>query len=298
MKKLFAIALTVVMLAALTFSCFALPAARQEIAVYKNTPTLDGIILEDEWDAENALEMTTENCNPWTGEVSNGVTFYYGWDDTGLYVAAHVVDNDVVQPADTASVYNMDAFQIALDPAGLIGNAGGGGGMFFSIGLTVDNVLGAVYHPYGGGSGDPFEYTGAGRICGDGWEFEMVIPWTSIEILANDGYEFHHGDGQFINAIICMLDRDDGGSTVNCYKTSLSTAPDSFKPADYALQLVLHDEIAPSLVVEVEDEAEDDAPAAEAAAEAPKTSAKTADASVLLAVVGILGSGIVISKKH
>ena len=294
MKKVLSAAMAVSVVAALAVSASALYADRQDVTVYRNTPTLDGVINNGEWDIDNAIDMTEANCEPWEGEISNAVYFYYSWDDTGLYLAADVADDDVILADDPIAVYGKDAFQIALDPHGLLGDDGQGGGMFYSIGPMVDGSLGAVYHPYGGAP-EEFEYTGAYSMTDSGWQFEMVIPWTSIEILADDGYAWTHADGEFINAIICVLDRDDDCNIKNHYKTAIEDRV-TFAPADYALKLNLSTYVAPSLE-------EPEEPAAGEPTDAPVDDAPiaptTADAGIVAAaVVMAAAAGVVLSKKH
>ena len=293
MKKILASAMAVSMVAALAVSASALYADRQDVTVYANSPTIDGTINAGEWDQSNAIDMTTDNSEPWIGEINNAVYFYYSWDEKGLYLAADVADTDVVKAADISDAHGKDAFQIALDPAGLIGNDGGDGGMFYSIGPLEDGNLGAVYHPYGGAP-EEFEYSGAYSITDRGWQFEMIIPWSSIEILADDGYAWTHADGQTINALLCMLDREEEGTVTNAYKLAIADRV-SFLPEDYPLKLVLSTYVAPSLEVEepaVEEPAVD-APAADT------TAPTTADAGfVAAAAVMAVAAGVVLSKKH
>ena len=290
MKKLLAGAMTVSLVAALAVSTSALLADRQDVTVYANTPTLDGTINAGEWDQANAIDMTTDNSEAWAGEINNAVYFYYSWDEKGLYLAADVLDTDVCKAADISDVYGKDAFQIALDPAGLIAADGGQGGMFYSIGPLEDGTLGAVYHPYGGAA-EEFDYSGAYSITANGWQFEMIIPWTSIEILAADGYEWKHADGGTINALLCMLDREEEGTVTNAYKLAIADRV-SFLPEDYPLNLVLSTYVAPSLEVEE--------PAADETVDAPATTAPTtADAGIVAAAaVMAVAAGVVLSKKH
>ena len=228
----------------------------------------------------------------WSGdEINNLVYFYYSWDDNGLYLAADVSDTDVCKPADTSEVYNLDAFQVAIDPAGLIGDDAGGGAMFYSIGPMQDGKLGAVYHPYGGAAED-FDYTGAYTMTDDGWQFEMIIPWTSIEILGGDGYDWKHADGEIINALLCVLDREEDGAVAHTYQITNAGAV-TFAPVDYPLELHLSTYVAPSL--EVEEPAVD-----EPAVDAPvDTAPTTADAGIVAAAaVMAVAAGVVLSKKH
>ena len=126
----------------------------------------------------------------------------------------------------------------------------------------------------------------------NGWQFEMVIPWTSIEILADDGYEWHHADGEYMNALICMLDREEDGATTNAYKVAIDGRV-SFDPADYPLKLNLSTYVAPSLEVEEEPVVE------EPAADTPVETPVTADAGIVAAAaVMAAAAGVVLSKKH
>ncbi len=295
MKKILTGVLAVSLLASLAISASAIAdEERTDVTVYFNTPTIDGVINNGEWDQANALDVTADNAMLWVGdEINNLVYFYYSWDDTGLYLAADVSDTDVVKAADTSEVYGKDAFQIAIDPAGLIGEEGvQGGAMFYSIGPMEDGALGAVYHPYGGAAED-FEYTGAYSMTDDGWQFEMIIPWSSVEILGGDGYEWKHADGETINALLCVLDRESDGSEY-CYQITNAGAT-TFAPVDYPLELHLSTYVAPSLEVEepAADEPAVDAPAADT------TAPTTADAGIVAAAaVMAVAAGVVLSKKH
>ena len=294
MKKLLAGAMAVSLLAALTVSTAAIAdEERADVTVYFNTPTIDGTINAGEWDQANALDVTADNAMLWTGdEINNLVYFYYSWDESGLYLAADVCDTDVCKPADISEVYNLDAFQIAIDPAGLIGKDGGAGAMFYSIGPMQDGKLGAVYHPYGGNP-EEFDYTGAYTMTDDGWQFEMIIPWTSIEILGGDGYEWKHADGEVINALLCVLDREEGGAVSNNYQIT-KTGAVTFAPVDYPLELNLSTYVAPSLEVEE--------PAADEVVDTPvadTTAPTTADAGIVAATaVMAVAAGIILSKKR
>ncbi len=293
MKKILTGVLAVSLLASLAISASAIAdEERTDVTVYYNTPTIDGTINAGEWDQANALDVTADNAMLWSGdEINNAVYFYYSWDDTGLYLAADVLDTDVCKPADTSEVYNLDAFQIAIDPAGLIGDEGGGGAMFYSIGPMQDGKLGAVYHPYGGAAED-FDYTGAYTMTDDGWQFEMIIPWTSIEILGGDGYDWKHADGEVINALLCVLDREEDGAVANCYQIT-KTGAVTFLPEDYPLELHLSTYVAPSLEVEE--------PTVDETVDAPvdTTAPTTADAGIVAAAaVMAVAAGVVLSKKH
>lgn len=292
MKKLFTMLLAALCVASMGIVASA--ADRTPVTVYYNTPELDGVITDGEWDKDNAIVMDASNCQAWGGEITNAITFYYSWDDEGLYAAAQVKDNDLMIPANSSEVYAKDCFQIAIDPAGLLGKANQGGGMFYSIAVCQGETLGAVYHPYGGAAED-FNYEGAARLTSDGWEFEMLIPWTSIEILGGDGYAWEHAEGETINALIACLDRNSDGSS-NMWKTVLAgVEATDFTPANYALELKLEKAVAPSLETEAEVV---DVPVDDATVDAP-VAPQTFDAGVIAAVAAIVSAaGYAVSKKR
>jgi len=208
--------------------------SRQNKNVVYATPEIDGVLSEGEWSSISSHVINADNAVAWAGETISEVVFHYAWDDEGFYLAADVEDEDVCLASGIEAVYNLDAVQIALDPAGLIGAAELGGGMFFSIGPMEDGALGAVYHPYGGAA-EAFDYTGAYNVTDNGWQFEIMIPWTSIEILADDGYAWTHEANEVINALFCVLDRDADGE--NLYMSAIDEL--SFSPSDYPYALRL-----------------------------------------------------------
>ncbi len=213
------------------------PTERLKVDVVYATPEIDGVLKTGEWNYDNAAIINADNAVAWAGDVISDAVMYYAWDDNGLYIAGDLKDTDICLAPSIEEVYTLDAMQIALDPAGLIGKADLGGAMFYSIGPMEDGKLGAVYHPYGGAA-EAFEYTGSYSLTDDGWQFEMMIPWTSIEILAEDGYAWNHAENEVINALVCVLDRDEDGAVVNCYQTSISGSPD-FSPMNYPYALKL-----------------------------------------------------------
>ncbi len=214
----------------------AVPTGRQNKNVVFATPEIDGVLNDGEWNNDSSIVINEENGVAWAGETISDVVFYQAWDDNGLYLAGGIEDDDLCLAPSIENVYNLDALQFALDPAGLIGNAGGGGGMFFSVGPMEDGTLGAVYHPYGGAA-EAFDYTGAYSVTENGWQFEIMIPWTSVEVLEEDGFAWTHAANEVIDALFCVLDRDEEGAVANCYMTAIDEL--SFTPADYPYALKL-----------------------------------------------------------
>ncbi len=213
---------------------------RNTLNINYASPDTDGVLSEDEWDPACSVVLNKDSAAAWLGEVTGDVTYYFAWDSEGLYMAADVIDNDLLVPSDISQVYILDAVQFAMDPAGLIASDGGSGGMFYSIAMLSDGNLGALYHPYGGG-GKIFVYEGAASKTDKGFSFEIFIPWKeSIEILSKDGYSWTHGEGETINFILAMLDRDKNGTVSNCYTNAVaSDGTVDFSPANYSWTMTL-----------------------------------------------------------
>lgn len=302
MKKFGFTFLALAMSAVLTLSCFA--ADRTAIDVPEGTPTIDGEIDNAEWNRDNYIVMDSTNCQAWAGEIADQVTFYYYWDAQGLYCGAKVVDSDVNLTTDGSSPYGLDCFQIALNPNGMI--ADDQQGIFFSMGVTDTGNVEVQRHNYQDGLITD-KCTGKGKQTADGWQMELLIPWTEINVLDT---QFTPAEGFNFSAIICLLDRDDGGATTNAFKTVL---PDGdvadFTVGSYALTLnlvaavdIATEDAAAAPAEEAAPAAEEAAPATDAAAEtaAPVAAAQTSDVVVAFAALATLAAAaaVVITKKN
>ena len=281
-------------------------AATTPISVPKATPTIDGEIDALEWNRDNYIEMDSSNCQAWAGEIIDKVTFYYYWDDSGLYCAAKVIDEDVNLCYDGDSPYTLDCFQIALNPGNLID--GVDQGILFSIGVTDNGNVEEQRHNYEDGLITE-NCVGKGKTNDDGWQLELLIPWDQINVLDT---KFTPEVGYKLDAIICLLDRDDGGGTTNAFKTVLPDGDvNDFTVASYALTLTLEEEKAAEEVLAIEEEAapaeaapaeapaETPAPVAEAAAPAPAPAPQTSDVSgiLILTVTAALSCAVIVKKR-
>lgn len=231
--------LALVLVAGLTVPAVSAGSATKQLDTHYGSPNLDGIISAGEWSEESAIVLNRQTGLAWMGSVTDDVTFYFAWDEEGLYLGADITDSDLVLPQSINEVFAKDAIQFAIDPAGLIGSKGGSGGMFFSISMLADGTLGAVYHPYGGAA-QSFAYTGAASRTAKGYSLEMRIPWkNSIEILDKDGYAWTHKAGETIRFIVARLDRDNNGATTNCYMSAAGKSTVNFSPASYGYSMTL-----------------------------------------------------------
>ncbi|MFA6947547.1 MAG: sugar-binding protein [Eubacteriales bacterium] len=303
MKKFGFTFLALAMSAILSLSCFA--ADRTAIDVPEGTPTIDGEIDNAEWNRDNYIVMDSTNCQAWAGDIADQVTFYYYWDAQGLYCGAKVVDTDVNLTTDGSSPYSLDCFQIALNPNGMI--ADDQQGIFLSMGVTDTGNVEVQRHNYQDGLITD-KCTGKGKQTADGWQMELLIPWSEINVL--DTQFDTPAEGFTFTATICLLDRDDGGATTNAFKTVL---PDGdvadFSVGSYALTLnlvaavdIATDDAAVTEAPAADDTAVTEAPAADAAADtaAPVAAAQTSDAVVAFAALATLAAAaaIVVTKKN
>jgi hypothetical protein len=71
MKKLLTGALAVSLLASLAISASAIAdEERTDVTVYANTPTIDGVINDGEWDKDNALDVNADNAMLWVQKMN------------------------------------------------------------------------------------------------------------------------------------------------------------------------------------------------------------------------------------
>ena len=93
---------------------------------------LDGIIDKGEWSETNKIALNETNMIGWfANDFTGPIDYYYTWGDRGLYMAAVVSDDLIVNGLAAPGGVNT-RFQIALNPGGLI--CDDYAGLFFSIG--------------------------------------------------------------------------------------------------------------------------------------------------------------------
>ncbi|MBO4263003.1 MAG: hypothetical protein J5903_04390 [Clostridia bacterium] len=152
--------------------------------------TIDGILSQGEWPETNKLSLNENTLVGWVGDNFTGpIDYYYSWGDKGLYMAAIVVDNTIVEgTAPVGEVFTR--FQIAFNPAGIICDSYPG--LFFSVGPEKDTgKCNLMRHNWDTSEDNgyvvPAEEEFEGRYTyiekdGEiiGWNMECVIPWNMI----------------------------------------------------------------------------------------------------------------------
>lgn len=161
-----------------------------------DTITVDGTINASEWDETNSLKLKCgTTMESWTTDYPGEIQFFYSWGDDGLYMAAKVIDSTLTLTAVDAEGGNtpQDRFQIAFNPCGLMYDDASG--LFFSFYPTyadgtdpatvTSGTVGARKHNWEENTDDQQDvieagYKGAYTITEDGWDMEVVLPWSLI----------------------------------------------------------------------------------------------------------------------
>ena len=161
-----------------------------------DTITVDGTINASEWDETNSLKLKCgTTMESWTTDYPGEIQFFYSWGDDGLYMAAKVIDSTLTLTAVDAEGGNtpQDRFQIAFNPCGLMYDDASG--LFFSFYPTyadgtdpatvTSGTVGARKHNWQENTDDQEDvieagYKGAYTVTEDGWDMEVVLPWSLI----------------------------------------------------------------------------------------------------------------------
>lgn len=161
-----------------------------------DTITVDGTINASEWDETNSLKLKCgTTMESWTADYPGEIQFFYSWGDDGLYMAAKVIDSTLTLTAVDAEGGNtpQDRFQIAFNPCGLMYDDASG--LFFSFYPTyadgtdpatvTSGTVGARKHNWEENTDDQQDvieagYKGAYTVTEDGWDMEVVLPWSLI----------------------------------------------------------------------------------------------------------------------
>ena len=161
-----------------------------------DTITVDGTINASEWDETNSLKLKCgTTMESWTTDYPGEIQFFYSWGDDGLYMAAKVIDSTLTLTAVDAEGGNIpqDRFQIAFNPCGLMYDDASG--LFFSFYPTyaegtdpatvTSGTVGARKHNWEENTDDQQDvieagYKGAYTVTEDGWDMEVVLPWSLI----------------------------------------------------------------------------------------------------------------------
>lgn len=113
---------------------------------------------------------------------------YFAYDDSGLYFAADIHDNDTDSGFVPATGYdnvdddygfNGDVMTLMLDALGLFERSSYQDTPWYHVGIYADGKVG-VYRTNGNQGDITSSCSAVGKITDDGWLFEVRIPWSVI----------------------------------------------------------------------------------------------------------------------
>lgn len=257
-------------------------------------PVLDGVLSENEWLGALERKLTKDNVDDPTnsGLVCQGATFYWMWDDTGLYMAAVVTDNSPMadyHAPDAGSFNSKDGLQVNIYADATLTGSAVKKILFYSFcPNTTDGsaVIGEhfVYGDGGSGKNVPTSEAKIGaKYSKTGYTVEV---WIGKESLAKCEPTITVKEGLVLPLANIIMDVDGSKqalftdtawfSGVEANKYTLTKAKTAGKP----------------LAVET-------TAAAKPAAAKPAASAQTADFVVLPIVAAVISTGVLaVSKKR
>lgn len=165
-----------------------------EASFLAEAPTIDGDL--GEWSTSPySLTQVVYGASRWSGLADSSAVFYLGWDDTHLYLAARVTDDQYVQVSKGSSLYLGDSLEIQLD-ADLASDffVAEVSGDDYQIGLSAGN-FGSIdpgayrWYPLSK-SGVPAGVEVAGKSTSSGYTLEASIPWSVFAITPAEGSRY------------------------------------------------------------------------------------------------------------
>lgn len=276
MKKFLSVAVAVIMLATMVFatSTFAWDKEVGAVLVPYTTGagiTIDGTMADGEWSETNKILLDGTNMSNWAGDLPDlPIQFYYSWGDSGLYMAAIVTESAIsYQTSDSKAASNTTMFQISFNPAGIIAEGYGAGGLFFSFMLDstdgtevgANGIIRALKHNWESAADGQVEIDEEGyqgkytlRKDGDttiGFTMEIVLPWSLIatedrtEALDEDDEimltNFNPKDTNraraFCTATICYVGFSAPGAVISTARTCIDGNAGDFDVQSYDVVL-------------------------------------------------------------
>lgn len=186
MKKLFSIFLVVLFTAylAVSVSAGATNDAQYNIPKAAVAPTIDGKITDDEWNNALALKLNKDTTDAVAGTLDTcpESTFYWMWDDAGLYFFADVKDTTdpgSVLPQNNGSYNSLDGVQFCIYPDVTASGANVGDLYFWSLVIAEGGVAEIGEHfvfGTGGAGADVEDAVIAGTKNGTAYTVEAFMP--------------------------------------------------------------------------------------------------------------------------
>ena len=230
--KRFCLILICLVLLALALTPAASAKAEFEIVAQYGTPCVDGVISEGEYSEQSAYTMNAQNAAAWVGEVgSSSVTWYFAWDEGGLYYAGTINDTTPSYRGEDGYWVGIDCLEIAVNPAHAIPKNKTNEGIFFSFGATKQGKVVAWRHNYLDGLvSDKITGAAKGHEQGsDNYTIEVYIPWSLVSMdtdctiggktdLHIDTTAFTPENGAELGVLPCAIDADENEQILAAYK--------------------------------------------------------------------------------
>ncbi len=200
------------------------------MAIPYGTPTVDGVIEEDEYGA--SYVMNRDSAQAWIGEVGDlSVTWYVAWDEGGLYYAGTINDKTPTWRDESTHWVGLDCLELAVNP-GMLLNGDEAEGIFFSCGSMKDGSVVVYRHNFADGLVSE-AVTGASRGHTEGSEsytMELYLPWSLVQLDGNctvggkedlhlNSTEWQPKGGARLGLLPCAIDSLDGdGRNIVAFK--------------------------------------------------------------------------------
>lgn len=187
MKKLFP---SIILAAALVFSAAVSTGAaateneQRSIPKAATPPTIDGVITGDEWDNALAVKVNADTTNAVAGSLDTcpDATYYWMWDDAGIYFFGDVKDsteNGAVHNYGDGSYNSGDGIQFCIYPDTTMSGSDAFTLYFWSLVICSEGEVGVGEHfTFGTGAQgfDVPEVKAVGTKNGNDYTIEAFLP--------------------------------------------------------------------------------------------------------------------------
>lgn len=270
MKKLFALCMTVLLVAALTLSAS---------AVNQFTASSGTCVVDGEKDLAYVSAPIVSNYDIADGAALG--TTWAAWDDDYLYLYTEV--RDEVLTADVTGIWSNDCVEYYINLSGEYGAIADINAAQYTIGPNFTDWAGGGLHRENNKDNAPFAFT----ITDYGYTIEVAIPW---------GDEYSAKEGAVIDFCVGINDDADGDGSTREFQT--------FTGADQSMEWSEADANMDKLTLSgekyVEPEPETAAEVVDTADAASVTEApKTFDAGLIAIIAAVVSAaGYTLSKKR
>lgn len=168
------------------------PNVSMDAAYLSTPPTIDGDLAEWSRDAV-PVDVVVYGKDKWSGLKDLSANVILGWNETGLFLAGHVNDQRYVQVSHGNNIYLGDSLEIMMD-TDLNGdyNSRSLDADDYQLGISPgspapgSNPEAYLWYP-GSKSGPVRNLQIAAKAAGEGYDFEVAIPWSVFSINPQPG---------------------------------------------------------------------------------------------------------------